>query len=60
MKCVCGYDSEKLGKDFTRIKIKGFVPENKEEGNFYIDMDKNSVYMTGYICPKCGTLKIDI
>lgn len=62
MKCVCGYE-ECAGIRFDRNEgyIQGFI-----ESKFVIKYEKDinsSFYIKEepvYICPKCGTLKIDI
>jgi hypothetical protein len=63
MKCVCGYEdfiynedeSEiiKFNEDFIQSELKVVF---EADGNYYRQLKSETVY----ICPKCGTLKINI
>lgn len=55
MKCVCGYDDEKNGKDkFTKVY------EEFNEVNRYSVLYERGRGIAFYVCPKCGTVRGDI
>lgn len=67
MKCACGYEyEESYDKEHKcMIPIKGDesfllselnITYNYTEGSYYKTLESRTVY----ICPECGTLKIDI
>jgi len=53
MKCVCGYEGEDFIKTILRTLL--FFTD-KETGD---EKELNGV-RESYICPKCGTLKIEV
>jgi len=53
MKCVCGYDDEETGADkFISIESPVAVYEEKD----YRYVTKKGTF---YVCPKCGTVKME-
>ena len=64
MKCTCGYESVIKYENFEKIVTKGdeefmrtkFEISYDSENDYYSDLKSSPVY----ICPKCGTLKIDL
>ena len=65
MKCVCGYEHEKQwnkeDRDYETVKGDEEFIESKLELAYETDgrCYKNLRSSTVYICPKCGTLKIE-
>jgi hypothetical protein len=58
MKCNCGYDDT---DSVVTIGIEPFIRTElkvtyESEGDYYKNLNSRTVY----ICPKCGTLKINL
>lgn len=59
MKCVCGYEYNTKYENGKEILIgdEEFIPS---KNSLTYRADKDLCNKTIFICPKCGTLKIDI
>lgn len=67
MKCVCGYEHES-GIDDNGVWQKNLIGDesfvvSETELKFNLSIRESvysNVYKKIYVCPKCGTLKIDL
>ena len=64
MKCfACNYEYEADYKNMEIVVLKGDEEFNYLKGSFFIngsDYFRTPSEVTLYVCPKCGTVKIDI
>ena len=60
MKCVCGYEYEEVRyqHDEDNIRVKGDEDFIRIKVNF--ESERLDYRKDIFVCPKCGTLKIDI
>jgi hypothetical protein len=53
MKCVCGYK----GEDFGNCKLRAISTWEDDDGKV---IENDNGVLEVFICPKCGTLKIEV